>query len=113
MPRVHVEVGSRVITLNRATLRSLLKEAVATNVSSSEAQFDAKEVSVKYFDEGPYDSQEHDVQVTIWAGLYPSRLMNKDERAKAVLERIRPLINHNNTVDVCLILADMGYDHSK
>ena len=85
MPLVVVNRNPKVLTDELLkTLVASLPESVASTLTCSDSGGDltAKDIEVWVQDFGPYDINTKDVEIIVWANLYPKRLKNLEFREK-------------------------------
>ncbi len=93
------------------TLSLSLPQIVAGELSfSGEGELTEEDISVLILDIGPFDHPTHPLQIIIWAGLYPERQHNLDERRERIVQRIKAILPKDLHGFVWVLLQPQSFE---
>ena len=79
--------------------------ADALSCDDPDGKLTADDVEVRFFNINPYDKSLNDIDVVIFANLYPDRQKNFEERKNAIANAIKEILPPGNTVSIWVLVA--------
>ncbi|MCG2690427.1 hypothetical protein L6252_04110 [Candidatus Parcubacteria bacterium] len=93
MPFVYIRRSQKVNDAMTEVLSHVLPKLVveALSVPNSGGELAESDIEVEVRDVGPFDVATKDVEIIIWAGDYPERKANLDERREQIIKGVKLL----------------------